>query len=204
MAKPQASVFLRRVLPALVLIVVLWGCAHAGEATSVSPPPPPPTQTDEGGTLAPSDSSPAAEVASPPVGVASADAAAPPSGPPAPSPPDMTAAPAYPPSALYDAFSKAKPKLIACYLPGKARDAKLRGKVIVKFTVNSNGTVKSAENQGSTLQDDDVIACVARTVKSMHFTKPLEGSVTVVYPLIFHPTGDETLILPDVGKKPSP
>jgi outer membrane biosynthesis protein TonB len=123
--------------------------------------------------------------------------------PPAFNTPDMSAAPTYPASALYDAFSgaTAKAKLIACYLPGKARDPKLRGKVIVKFTINSNGSVKPAASEGSTLQDDDVIACVIRTVKTMHFTKPLEGSVTVIYPLIFRSSGDETLILPDAGKK---
>jgi outer membrane biosynthesis protein TonB len=115
----------------------------------------------------------------------------------------MSAAPAYPASALYETFSNtsARAKLIACYTPGKQRDPKLRGKVIVKFTINADGMAKPVENNGSNLTDDAVIACVVRTIKTLHFQKPLEGSVTVVYPFIFRPTGDETLILPDAGKK---
>jgi outer membrane biosynthesis protein TonB len=132
------------------------------------------------------------------------DAAPAPEAPPKVTAPDMSAAPAYPPSALYEAFSASatRKKLIGCYLPGKARDPKLRGKVIVKFTIHSDGTAKEVTSEGSNLQADDVIACVVRTVKTIRFTKPVEGTVTVVYPLIFRPTGDETLILPDAGKKP--
>jgi hypothetical protein len=58
-------------------------------------------------------------------------------------------------------------------------------------------------NEGSTLQDDTVIACVIRTLKTLSFTKPVEGSVTVTYPFIFRPTGDETLILPARPTPPS-
>jgi hypothetical protein len=177
-------------------LLLAVACHHESDAVPLSPPP-----VGDAGAIGPFPASTGD------VGAAAAtDAGTPAAGPPEESAPkaslpDMSAAPAYPPSALYDAFSKAKPKLIACYLPGKAQDPKLRGKVIVKFTVNANGSVKPVANEGSTLQDEGVIACVVRTVGTMHFTKPLEGSVTVVYPLIFRPTGDETLILPDAGRK---
>jgi outer membrane biosynthesis protein TonB len=120
---------------------------------------------------------------------------------PTPSPPDMTSAPAYPPSALLETFSNAKAKLIACYEPGRKRNPKLRGKVIVKLTINTDGSAKPVVNQNSNLEDPEVIACVIRTVKSLRFPKPVEGSVTVTYPFIFRPTGDETLILPEAGKQ---
>jgi hypothetical protein len=122
---------------------------------------------------------------------------------PAVTPPDMSAAPAYPASALYEAFASAgaRAKLIACYMPGKQRDPKLRGKVIVKFTIQSDGHASPAADEGSNLTDEAVIACVVRTVKTLHFQKPVEGSVTVVYPLIFHSSGDEVLVLPNAGKK---
>jgi hypothetical protein len=112
----------------------------------------------------------------------------------------MTSAPAYPPSALHDTFSKAEAKLIACYLPGKKRDPKLRGKVVVKLTINGDGSAHQVANENSTLQDPDVIACVIRTVRTLRFTKPVEGSVTVIYPFIFRPTGEDPLILPDEDK----
>jgi hypothetical protein len=84
----------------------------------------------------------------------------------------------------------------------KKKDPKLRGKVIVKFTINPDGGAKPAANEGSTLEDDDVVACVVRTIKTIRFMKPIEGTATVVYPFIFRPTGDESLILPDAGSPP--
>jgi hypothetical protein len=132
-----------------------------------------------------------------------ADASPPTDTPPAIAPADMSAAPAYPASALYETFSSAnaRAKLIACYMPGKQKDPKLRGKVIVKFTIQSDGNAAPVADEGSNLTDEAVIACVVRTVKTLHFQKPVEGSVTVVYPLIFHSSGDDVLVLPNAGKK---
>jgi hypothetical protein len=203
MARPWRFALTLPLLFALLFSVVLLlgGCPHEPDAApGALASSPAPGTGDDAAALALGDASAGdASAAAPPDAAPEAE-----TPPPASNAPDMSAAPAYPPSALYEAFSSAKAKLIACYLPGKKRDPKLRGKVIVKFTVNTNGSVKPAANEGSTLEDEDVIACVVRTVKTMHFQKPIEGSVTVVYPLIFHSTGDEILILPDAGKKPSP
>jgi hypothetical protein len=181
-------------------LLLVWGCHHEGD--SAIPAPPAASEVDGAPTEGPPPTDAPLEASAP---VASTDSHAPDAStspaPPAPNPLDNAAAPAYPPSALYDAFSKAKPKLIACYLPGKKKDPKLRGKVIVKFTIHSDGTAKPVANEGSTLEDDDVIACVIRVVRTIRFTKPIEGSATVIYPLIFRPTGDETLLLPDTGSK---
>jgi hypothetical protein len=173
----------------------LLGCPHSdGNGTtpaSVAPP-----------IAAAADDASVADTGTASVDARAPDAATetPDAAPPAASPPDMTSAPAYPPSALYDAFSKAEAKLIACYLPGKKRDPTLRGKVIVKLTINADGNARPVANEKSNLEDPEVIACVIRTVKTLHFTKPVEGSVTVVYPFIFRPTGDSMLTLPDAGK----
>jgi hypothetical protein len=184
---------------AVLAFLLVASCHHEGD---VAPPVPAPVIGDLDATaLGTSEASAAASVTD--------DASATSSGapdaspPPAVSPPDMSSAPAYPASALYDTFSNAKQKLIACYLPGKKNDPKLRGKVIVKFTINSDGHAKPVTNEGSTLQDDAVIACVIRTLKTLSFTKPVEGSVTVTYPFIFRSTGDETLILPVRPTPPS-
>ena len=187
-------------------VVLLLGCQHEGDAAA---PTSPATSVIDGGAVeGPSEAPVLAEAGVPSETGRAAVAAAPADTPDAstlPKPPvanplDSVVPIAYPPSALFEAFSGAKQKLIACYVAGKKKDPKLRGKVIVKFTVNANGTAKPAANEGSTLPDDDVIACVVRTVKTMHFTKPVEGTATVVYPLIFRP-GDEALILPDAGSK---
>jgi outer membrane biosynthesis protein TonB len=115
----------------------------------------------------------------------------------APAPPaDFSAPLNYPAASLKETFAKNAQKFRACYLPGKKRDGKLRGKVIVKFTINTAGRSTFAANEGSNLPDDAVIACVVRLVKSLRYAKPDEGTVTVIYPFIFRPW-EETVILPE-------
>jgi hypothetical protein len=191
---------MRRCSKAAAVAVLGWvgaGCHHEDDGVTGPAVAAPPAVTPETTPLAGPDAG------TPSAATGLIEASTPPDAPPAITPPDMSAAPAYPASALYETFSSAdaRKKLIACYLPGKQRDPKLRGKVIVKFTINGNGSANPAANEGSNLTDDEVIACVVRTIKTLHFQKPIEGSVTVVYPLIFRPTGDETLILPNAGKK---
>ncbi len=181
--------------PFIAACLFALGCQHTGEPAPAQPikveaPSPP-----EG------DAAPIEAATGSGAGPAAPDGGASEAAAPAFTPPDMSAAPAYPASNLFDAFSKARAKLIACYLPGKKRDPKLRGKVIVKFTINADGTAHPVEDQGSNLEDEAVIACVIRTIKALHFAKPVEGTVTVQYPFIFRPTGDETLILPTAGQK---
>jgi len=203
---------LDRLLIAIGVLGLLGGpgCAHTADGSATPPaspgggpepsettPTPQADDADASATPAPNDAG-LPSPADPPADAGTAAAPAP-----AVNLPDMSAAPAYPASALYETFSSqsARDKLIACYLPGKKRDPKLRGKVSIKFTINANGSAKPAANEGSNLTDDAVIACVVRTIKTLKFQKPLEGSVTVVYPFIFRPTGDDTLILPSAGKK---
>jgi outer membrane biosynthesis protein TonB len=176
----------------------LLACKHEPDAASTTPgaaATPPPTDgtmndAAAGSVLSGDTTDAATSTADLGDAASAAEAAAPVSA------PDLSAPPGYPAASLKDTFAKNADKLKACYLPGKKRDPKLRGKVIVKFSIGTSGRVGFAQNEGSNLQDDAVIACVVKAVKSLRFTKPLEGSVTVVYPFIFRP-GDETLILPE-------
>jgi hypothetical protein len=100
---------------------LLWGCQH--EVDAAAPTSPVPSGIDGASAeVSPSTgvsadaSAPFATVPSP-----APDASTTTTTPPAPDPLDNVATPAYPPSALYDAFSKAKQRLVACYLPGRRR-----------------------------------------------------------------------------------
>lgn len=75
-----------------------------------------------------------------------------------------------------------------CYAAGLSRDAKLEGKVIVRFVIEKDGAVSGAKDDGSTLRDGEVIACVLGEVQKLRFP-PREGGAAaeVVYPLSFSP-----------------
>jgi hypothetical protein len=182
---------------------LVFACKHGGQEPNATSTPPADTSATSGdaslAAASTDDSSVDLPTAMPNDLVE--DAGAPEAAAAAQPPPDFTPPPGYPAASLKETFSKSAAKLKACYQAGKKRDSKLRGKVIVKFSINSGGRSTFAANEGSNLPDDAVIACVVRVVKSLHYTKPLEGSVTVIYPFIFHP-GDETLILPDSAPPP--
>jgi outer membrane biosynthesis protein TonB len=181
---------------AMLLLTLLGaGCAHSGHPSGDVASSPGPSA---------GDASPPADAAPAPVGAsdaAQAPVVAAPSASTAPPPVQPTlevTAPSYPAATLRDVFEKNAAKLRACFEPGRKRDPKLRGRVIVKFTINHDGHAGAVQDQGSNLEDPAVVACVLRTVKGLRYTVPEEGSVTVVYPFIFHPT-DPVLILPDTA-----
>ena len=77
------------------------------------------------------------------------------------------------------------PALRSCYDDGLARNDKLAGIVQVKFTVAPNGEPVQVADEGSSLTDRDVIACMLSKFARMRFT-PWEGkSVTLLYPMEF-------------------
>ena len=80
----------------------------------------------------------------------------------------------------------------ACYSQGLLRNPKLRGRVTTKLTMNPDGDVVDAIDGGSDLPDQRVISCIVETFKSLTFPKP-PGSywVTVIYPFMLHPLGEE-------------
>jgi hypothetical protein len=78
-------------------------------------------------------------------------------------------------------------KFRACYEAGLKKDPKLAGDIKVRFVIKEDGTVTDAKDEGSTLADKDVVACVVGAVSPMTFPKPEGGIVTVVYPIKFTP-----------------
>jgi hypothetical protein len=80
----------------------------------------------------------------------------------------------------YDVFRK-------CYEQGLGRDAKLRGKVTVRFVIGRDGKVSNVINDGSDLPDAVVVACVLKGFHTIVFPAPEGGIVTVVYPISLEP-----------------
>ena len=75
----------------------------------------------------------------------------------------------------------------ACYESGLRTDPGLQGRVTVKFVIDRTGAVALAADGGSDIPDEAVRRCVVSSFLSLSFPSPENGSVTVVYPIVFSP-----------------
>ena len=74
-----------------------------------------------------------------------------------------------------------------CYEAALKRDPKLKGRIVITFTIGSNGRVKSLEVESSTISDPSVADCIISRMRMWSFPKPDGGDVTASYPFIFSP-----------------
>lgn len=75
-----------------------------------------------------------------------------------------------------------------CYNQGLAKDANLKGRVAVQFTIGGTGKVTSAVVGETDLKDRGVGSCIAQAVKRWSFPKPASGGAAIVtYPFILQP-----------------
>lgn len=73
-----------------------------------------------------------------------------------------------------------------CYQKELAKNPNLSGKIVVKFTITSDGTVSSATTKSSTMQNVACEECVNSQFLRMRFPQPKGGGMVVVsYPLAF-------------------
>lgn len=84
------------------------------------------------------------------------------------------------------AATESRDVIAACYSIGLADDPNLNGRVVVRFTVGTDGKVSSARVESSTIHDDNVEQCVLSTVRSWTFAAG-SRSQTFDYPFIFEP-----------------
>lgn len=79
-----------------------------------------------------------------------------------------------------------------CYNEGLSRDPSLAGKVVVNFTIGSDGKVAKSAVASSTLSENTVDSCISEAVSRWKFPKTRNGqSLTVNYPFVLE-TGDDT------------
>ncbi|MGO9832627.1 MAG: AgmX/PglI C-terminal domain-containing protein [Polyangiaceae bacterium] len=74
-----------------------------------------------------------------------------------------------------------------CYQSALHADPNLRGRVTVKFMIDRQGAVAFAADGGSDIPDEGVRQCVVRSFQALSFPEPENGTVTVVYPIVFSP-----------------
>ncbi len=71
-----------------------------------------------------------------------------------------------------------------CYANGVAKNANLRGKVILRFVIGRKGKVENVSDAGSDMPDPKVTNCVIDTFHKLQFDAPDSGIVIVVYPIL--------------------
>ena len=75
-----------------------------------------------------------------------------------------------------------------CYEQQLAKDHKLRGRVVVRATIDGNGRVVVAEIGESDLANEALHECITGAVRTWEF--PVVGNhavYTIVYPYVFEP-----------------
>jgi TonB family protein len=68
-----------------------------------------------------------------------------------------------------------------CYNQGVARNPKLRGTVVVDFTISLTGKVSASVVRSSTLTDPKVDTCIVESTRRWVFPKPSGGTADVSY-----------------------
>ncbi|HHO52141.1 MAG TPA: AgmX/PglI C-terminal domain-containing protein [Deltaproteobacteria bacterium] len=75
-----------------------------------------------------------------------------------------------------------------CYQRELVKEPGLKGKIVIKFTVTSDGTVDSASLEDSTMDNVSVEQCIVRQFMRMQFPEPRGGGIVIVsYPFLFSP-----------------
>jgi hypothetical protein len=80
-----------------------------------------------------------------------------------------------------------------CYENGLRSSPGLGGRVSVRFIIDRSGAVSSAGDAGSDLPSSQVVQCVVRGFGNLSFPQPEGGIVTVVFPIVFSPSGGAAL-----------
>jgi hypothetical protein len=74
-----------------------------------------------------------------------------------------------------------------CYEKELRRDAQLAGKVVIRFVVDKDGSVKHAHLRATSMNNSVVESCVTSEVLQTRFPRPNGGTVVVSYPFSFQP-----------------
>jgi FHA domain-containing protein len=76
-----------------------------------------------------------------------------------------------------------------CYEKTLLKDPGLTGKLILEWTIDTNGSVGRVKEKLSTLRNPAVSSCISSSLKRWQFPKPRGGIVIVSYPFIFNAVG---------------
>jgi hypothetical protein len=80
-------------------------------------------------------------------------------------------------------------EVYACYERALLKDPGLAGKVVLEWTIGTNGRVVATKTKSSTLRSPSVEACILGGLKTWTFPPAKGGAVIITYPFIFNSVG---------------
>jgi hypothetical protein len=88
-----------------------------------------------------------------------------------------------------DGIAAQRAAIVKCWEDARAERPHLRGKVLVKFHINRDGTVSETSTKSTSLRHPGAEACVNERVAEAKFPPLTGGSYAIVqYPFVFPPT----------------
>jgi hypothetical protein len=81
---------------------------------------------------------------------------------------------------LTAALEKAAPKLEQCYAQALEKKPRLKGRLIVAWTVRPNGKVSGAKKQGGTIKDADLARCTIDAISATKFPKSKKQQAVLI------------------------
>jgi TonB family protein len=91
------------------------------------------------------------------------------------------------PETLKDVVHLHHAEVRACALARSAEKQKVRGRVIVHFTIEPKGTLKDVRKASSTVNELSLESCLVSAVRTWKFPKPKHGLVEVNFPFTVGP-----------------
>jgi len=76
-----------------------------------------------------------------------------------------------------------------CYESALKTNSKLKGKLVVEFTISESGSVADVRVLSDGLGSPEVSSCVTAALKRIRFPKPDDGEVTITNSFVFQPGG---------------
>jgi outer membrane biosynthesis protein TonB len=76
-----------------------------------------------------------------------------------------------------------------CYESALKTNSKLKGKLVVEFTISESGSVADVRVLNDGLGSPEVASCVIAALKRIRFPKPDDGEVTISNSFVFQPGG---------------
>jgi hypothetical protein len=83
---------------------------------------------------------------------------------------------------LTAAVEKLSPKLDQCYATALEKKPRLKGRLIVGFTIKQNGKAAAAKKQGGTIKDADLTRCTLDAILGTKFPRPKKQAAQVRLP----------------------